>query len=193
MAKAVEFDPESVCISVVPPSGLTHARNVNDALRSRLVSVKTLVGIWDPGLKKENATQRLRASGATEVAVSLAEAVSALVKMTAPIAEKMMAAPIPSNEEARMAELEGLNLLDTPPEENFDHITERLTRLFKVPIALLTLVDKDRQWFKSHKGLPEDLDESRSTPRDVSLCGHVVANDGSAGGARSGARSSFRE
>jgi predicted PurR-regulated permease PerM/methylmalonyl-CoA mutase cobalamin-binding subunit len=177
VAKAVEFDPESVCISVVPPSGLTHARNVNDALRTRLVSVKTLVGVWDPGLKKENATQRLRASGATEVAVSLAEALSALVKMTAPIAEKMMAAPIPSNEEARMAELEGLNLLDTPPEENFDHITERLTRLFKVPIALLTLVDKDRQWFKSHKGLPEDLDESRSTPRDVSLCGHVVAND----------------
>jgi predicted PurR-regulated permease PerM/methylmalonyl-CoA mutase cobalamin-binding subunit len=177
IAKSVEFDPESVCISVVPPSGMTLARNVNDALRSHLVSVKTLVGIWDPSLKKENATQRLHASGATEVAVSLAEAVSALVKMTAPIAEKMMGAPIPSDEEARMAELEGLNLLDTPPEENFDRITSRLTRLFKVPIALVTLVDNDRQWFKSHKGLPEDLEESRSTPRDVSLCGHVVAND----------------
>jgi predicted PurR-regulated permease PerM/methylmalonyl-CoA mutase cobalamin-binding subunit len=177
IAKAVEFNPESVCISVVPPSGMALARNINDALRSRLVSVKTLVGIWDPSVKKENATQRLRASGATEVAVSLAEAVSTLVKMTAPIVEKMMAAPIPSNEEARMAELEGLNLLDTPPEENFDHITARLTRLFKVPIALVTLVDKDRQWFKSHKGLPEDLEESRSTPRDVSLCGHAVAND----------------
>jgi len=177
VAKAVEFDPESVCISVVPPSGMTLARNVNDALRSGLVNVKTLVGIWDPSLKKENASRRLRASGATEVAVSLAEAVSLLVKMTAPIAEKMMGAPIPSNEEARMAELKGLNLIDTPPEENFDHITSRLTRIFKVPIALLTLVDKDRQWFKSHKGLPEDLEESRSTPRDVSLCGHVVAND----------------
>jgi hypothetical protein len=60
--------------------------------------------------------------------------------MAAPIAEKMMGAPIPSNEEARMAELEGLNLLDTPPEENFDRITSRLTHLFKVPIALVTLV-----------------------------------------------------
>jgi predicted PurR-regulated permease PerM/methylmalonyl-CoA mutase cobalamin-binding subunit len=177
IAKAVEFDPESVCISVVPPSRVSLARNVNDALRSRLVSVKTLVGIWDPSVKKENVIQRLRGSGATEVAVSLSEAVSALVKMTAPIAEKMMAAPIPTDEQSRMAELEGLNLLDTPPEENFDHITSRLTRLFKVPIALLTLVDKDRQWFKSHKGLPQDLQESRSTPRDVSLCGHVVAND----------------
>jgi predicted PurR-regulated permease PerM/methylmalonyl-CoA mutase cobalamin-binding subunit len=177
IAKSVEFDPESVCISVVPPSGIPLARNVNDALRSRLVSVKTLVGIWDPSLKKENAIRRLHISGATEVAVSLTEAVSGLVKMTAPIAEKMMGAPIPSNEEARMAELEGLNLLDTPPEENFDRITSRLTRLFKVPIALVTLVDKNRQWFKSHKGLPEDLEESRSTPRDVSLCGHVVAND----------------
>jgi GAF domain-containing protein len=44
-------------------------------------------------------------------------------------------------------------------------------------MAFLTLVDRDRQWFKSHQGLPSQLAESRSTPRDVSICGHVVAND----------------
>jgi predicted PurR-regulated permease PerM/methylmalonyl-CoA mutase cobalamin-binding subunit len=177
VAKAVEFSPESVCISALVPSNISQARNVSDALRSQLVSVKTLVGIWDPNLNKENIVQRLRAAGVTEVAVSLADAVSALVKMTAPIAEKMMAAPIPSNEVERIAELEGLHLLNTPPEQNFDHVTKRLARLFKVPMAFLTLVDKDRQWFKSHKGLPQDLEEDRSTPRDVSLCGHVVGND----------------
>jgi len=61
----------------------------------------------------------------------------------------MLPAPTPPNEEARLAELNGLNLLDTPPEADFDQVTERLIRLFKVPIALLTLIDKDRQWFKS--------------------------------------------
>jgi GAF domain-containing protein len=41
----------------------------------------------------------------------------------------------------------------------------------------MTLIDKDRQWFKSQAGLPADLAEARSTSRDVSLCGHVIAND----------------
>ena len=64
-----------------------------------------------------------------------------------------------------------------PQETDFDQVTERLTRLFRVPIALLALIDKDRQWFKSQAGLPADLAEVRSTPRDVSVCGHVIAND----------------
>ncbi len=97
--------------------------------------------------------------------------------MTAPITDEMLPAPTPPNEEARLAELNGLNLLDTPQEADFDQFTERLTRLFRVPIALLTLIDKDRQWFKSQAGLPADVAEARSTPRDVSLCGHVIAND----------------
>ena len=46
-----------------------------------------------------------------------------------------------------------------------------------MPIALLTLIDKDRQWFKSQTGLPTDLAEARCTSRDVSLCGHVIAKD----------------
>jgi GAF domain-containing protein len=46
-----------------------------------------------------------------------------------------------------------------------------------VRIALITLIDKNRQWFKSQTGLPTDLAEARSTSRDVSLCAHVIAND----------------
>jgi GAF domain-containing protein len=52
-----------------------------------------------------------------------------------------------------------------------------MTKLFKVPMALLTLIDKDRQWFKSQSGLPIDLAEAGCTSRDISLCGHVIAND----------------
>jgi GAF domain-containing protein len=97
--------------------------------------------------------------------------------MTAAITDAMLPAPTPPNEEERLAELNGLNLLDTATEAEFDRVTERLTKLFKVPIALLTLIDKDRQWFKSQTGLPTDLAEARCTARDVSLCGHVIAND----------------
>jgi GAF domain-containing protein len=89
----------------------------------------------------------------------------------------MLPAPTPPNEEERLAELNGLNLLDTPWAADFDQITERLTNLFQVPIALLTLIDKDRQWFKSQTGLPIDLAEARCTSRDVSLCAHVIASD----------------
>lgn len=46
-----------------------------------------------------------------------------------------------------------------------------------MPIALVTLIDKNRQWFKSQSGLPAELAEARSTSRDGSVCGHVIAND----------------
>jgi diguanylate cyclase len=65
----------------------------------------------------------------------------------------MQIAPPPLNEAARLCFLASLNILDTPPEESFDRIT-RLTRtLLGVPIALVSLVDLNRQWFKSCQGL----------------------------------------
>ncbi|MFJ2390464.1 sensor domain-containing diguanylate cyclase [Pseudomonas koreensis] len=84
-----------------------------------------------------------------------------------------MLAPIkPANEAVRIQALHGLNVLDSAPEERFDRLTRLAKRLFNVPIALVTLVDKDRQWFKSCVGL--DVNE---TPRDVSFCGHAILQD----------------
>jgi len=177
LAQAVEFEPELLCISVVTPSTLTQARHLSATFRERLPELKILVGAWNAANDLTNAKERLRAAGVNEVVVSLAEAVVQLSKMTAPLADEMMVAPKSAKEKERLEELRGLKLLDTPAEENFDRITERLTRLFRVPIALLTLIDKDRQWFKAQTGLPSDLADARSTPRDVSLCGHVVAKD----------------
>src|SRR5205823_13241629 len=114
--------------------------------------------------------ERLRGAHVSDVTVSLEDAVQRIYKMTAAITDAMLPAPTPPNEEERLAELNGLNLLDTPREADFDHVTERLTKLFNVPIALVTLVDKDRQWFKSQTGLPADLATARYTSRDVSLC-----------------------
>nr|WP_229423446.1 PAS domain S-box protein [Massilia frigida] len=68
-----------------------------------------------------------------------------------------------------MAALCGLNILDTLPEERFDRITRTAQRLFGCPIALVTLVDSERQWFKSRLGL-----DAPETPRNISFCGHAI-------------------
>lgn len=75
----------------------------------------------------------------------------------------------PANEAQRLEELRSLGLLDSAYEERFDRITRLAQRLFGVSTALVTLVDENRQWFKSRIGL--DVPE---TPRDVSFCGHAI-------------------
>ncbi len=84
----------------------------------------------------------------------------------------MKAPEIPANESARLHALEDSALLDTPPEERFDRLT-RIARLaFSAPIALVSLVDEKRQWFKSCQGL-----DASQTSRDISFCGHAILSD----------------
>jgi len=75
----------------------------------------------------------------------------------------------PQDEHARLETLRSLTILDTPPEERFDRLTRMAKRLFGVPIALVSLVDENRQWFKSCYGLSVS-----ETPRDISFCGHAI-------------------
>ncbi|HDR9052697.1 sensor domain-containing diguanylate cyclase [Burkholderia vietnamiensis] len=84
----------------------------------------------------------------------------------------MQIASKPADETARLATLHSLSILDTPPEERFDRITRLARRLFDVPIAVVSLVDEDRQWFKSHPGL-----DAAQTSRDVSFCAHALLAD----------------
>ena len=81
----------------------------------------------------------------------------------------MQAPEKPDNENARLAALHALNILDTQAEERFDRITRMAKRVFGVPIATVTLVDEDRQWFKSRIGL-----EVCEAPRSTSFCGHAI-------------------
>jgi GAF domain-containing protein len=119
----------------------------------------------------------LRDSGADEVVTTLAEALVQVARHAPPIIDEGTPAPIPADEEQRLAALAGLDLLDTAPEPVFDRITAKLARIFEVPIALITFLDRDRQFFKSQTGLPEDLAKARQTARNVSVCGHVVAKN----------------
>ena len=75
----------------------------------------------------------------------------------------------PLNETQRLEELCSLGVLDTPAEERFDRITRTAQSLFSVPIALISLIDHDRQWFKSRQGLAAE-----QTPRNISFCGHAI-------------------
>jgi GAF domain-containing protein len=81
----------------------------------------------------------------------------------------MQPAPIPKNEQERLASLNKLGLLDTPPEERFDRITRVATKIFNVPISTLTLVDSKREWFKSCQGLSK-----REGERAISFCGYAL-------------------
>lgn len=84
-----------------------------------------------------------------------------------------MKAPLkPENEAARQSALDTLGILDTLPEERYDRITRLAKNLFEVPIALLSLVDNERQWFKSAQGL-----DASETSRDISFCGHAILDD----------------
>jgi len=78
--------------------------------------------------------------------------------------------------EARLEALRRTSLLDSPPEEAFDRLTRLATAVLHVPVALVSLVDGDRQFFKSQSGLSEPLATSRQTPLTSSFCKHAVGS-----------------
>jgi GAF domain-containing protein len=72
-------------------------------------------------------------------------------------------------EEERLNIIKSLNILDTKPEERFDKITKMATSKLHAPISTITIIDKDREWFKSFKGIT-----TNQAPRNVSFCGHTL-------------------
>lgn len=84
----------------------------------------------------------------------------------------MQKPPIPLDETVRLLSLHSLRILDSAPEERFDRVTRMAKRLFDVDICLVSIVDSDRQWFKSKQGL-----DACETPREVSFCGHAILEE----------------
>lgn len=83
----------------------------------------------------------------------------------------MRTARLPENEAACLRVLEAYNILDTPAEAAFDDITMIAAQIGRSPMALISLVDSDRQWFKSRIGV-----EAAQTPRDFAFCSHAILN-----------------
>lgn len=85
----------------------------------------------------------------------------------------MQTPPTPANEPQRLARLHGLGILDTLPEKAFDDISALAQMICGTPVALISLVDQDRQWFKSRLGIVE-----HETPRQVAFCAHAILDQG---------------
>ena len=81
----------------------------------------------------------------------------------------MLQAPIPSNDAARLQELRSYGVLDSPDEQVFDDIGALVRDIAHTPIGIISLVDENRQWFKSCIGL-----DAKETPRNISFCGHTI-------------------
>jgi GAF domain-containing protein len=81
----------------------------------------------------------------------------------------MLQAPIPSNDAARLQELRSYGVLDSPDEQAFDDIGALVRDIAGTPIGIISLVDENRQWFKSCIGL-----DAKETPRNISFCGHTI-------------------
>lgn len=84
----------------------------------------------------------------------------------------MKSASKPKDEEQRLNALKALNLLDSMPEDEFDQIVQMASYICDTPIALISLVDENRQWFKAKKGLKEE-----QTSRDLAFCAHAILSD----------------
>ena len=78
----------------------------------------------------------------------------------------------PEDEVGRLKTLHSLNILDTSNDDRFDRYTRISAQIFDMPVAVISLVDQGRQWFKSTEGF-----EGKETPREISFCGHAILGD----------------
>lgn len=163
---------KTVFISAVPPAALITARQTCRRLKERCPQVRVIVGVWSRAAKADELKSRLRQPVPDGVVTRLVDALP-LAEISARTV--MVPAPIPANETARMEEVRRLDGLAGEPDELFDAVTRELAQAFQVPIALVTIVDADRQHWRSQVGLPPELADAGGAPRDTSICGHLVA------------------
>ena len=168
-------DPDWVWICAVNPRGVSRCRHLCIELRKQIPDLRISIGIWHAEEHILSALDGLKQSGAESVSTVFGEALLRMEALRSSFGDSFTSAPIPDNEADRLNALVDLGLLNQGRDELFDRTTAELTRIFEVPIALVSLIDSGWQYFASQCGLPSDLASDGRTSRDVSVCGHVVA------------------
>ena len=164
-----EFDV--VCLSLIQGASTARVQQTLRRLARRAPGKALLVGTWraadgDPGREMQLP------SGAKRVE-SLRDAVEAVEAATTH--KREYAAPAtPDDETERLRDIERLQALETRS-NRLDELTRNLAGEFRVPISLLNIVDAENQHWRAQSGLPEELQRAGKSPRETSICGHVVA------------------
>lgn len=170
LAAARQSPPDAVVLDAALPAG--GALITLKRLRAGVDTAATPVVIVGSGA----SVQDLLAAGAGSHVREPSDAAALQAALAAPGPEAPAAAPAEIiRHPVRMAALQASGLLDTTPEDSFDRLTRLVTRLLGAPTALLSLVDRDRQFFKSAVGLPEPWASAGQTPLSHSFCQWVVS------------------
>ena len=168
---------ELICLVYLSQAGVMRARQAYRRVQRQAPTTKIMAVFLNAQIDPAKERDQNAALPIDFIATSLSQACEQITQLaTSPVEAPMVPPPLPAGEPERLAALKQLNMLDTAPEEMFDRVTRRLAAAFKAPIALLTLIDEERQFWKSATGLPEDLALARQAPRETSICGHVVAS-----------------
>lgn len=143
-------------LSLAPGSGVHVLRNIRDAG----CGARVLILTNNTGQSLRLACQQLGANGFFDKSTQLAECLAQI---------DAYLPPLPDNETRRLEALHGTHLLDTQEQEAFDNLTQLAAEIADTPIALISLVTEDRQWFLSRTGA-----DVRETSRSVAFCAHTI-------------------
>jgi len=164
-----EFDV--ICVSLIQGVSAPRARQALRRLARRAPGKPLLLGTWLAADGDPSREARIPAD-ARRVA-SLREAIDAIAEATRP--QQAFTAPaIPDDEAERLRDIESLQALNASS-DRLDALTRRVADAFGVPISLLNIVGAKHQHWRAESGLPEELRRAGKSPRETSICGHVVA------------------
>lgn len=163
-----------VCLSYLHPRPQVYARFVSRRLKKRKPGLRVVVCAWDADL---GTTVEAKDVHADALVTTIEEALSHVGRLAAAVPARMEAPGMPKDESDRVAALQASGLSDARERGHLDRVARAVAEAFDTPIALVSLVDESCQVWKGASGLPEDMEEARRSPRETSVCGHVVAGD----------------
>jgi len=167
--------PDVICISMVAPSRIAQARVLCQRLKDRLPTVPIVVGFWAATDDLAAPGEPLLEAGADELVHSFAAAEKVFHKLAGPITAQMESPVVPDDDDERVGQLAALDLESHAHRAELEPWVRKLAGIFEVEIAMITTIDRHRQWFLAHSGLPEKMAGVTDIARELSICGHVVA------------------